>query len=390
MQSTGVVIKPPDINKSDRGFVPNKEDNTIIFGVKGIQGIGDKIIKSVLENRPYSSFEDLLEKNKDNRLNKTQIANFIKSGALDNLYPHKTRREILHDYCRTIADKKKRLTLQNVKMLSEKKLIPEKYDFEHHLFYFNRYLKKFKYEGTHYELDKDAYEFFVKHYDINLLEEIEGKNYIEQSVWDKIYKKDMSPLRDYLKNNEEKLQELNDVLLQEVIDKYDDGSYSHWEMDTIGYYYHEHELANIDLSGLKLENFFDKSETPEIDKIISIKGRKYALKKLFNIAGTVLDKNKARHTVTLLTLDGVVTVKLYRSQFSKFDKQLSKRVPGEDRKTVVEKSWFSRGNMLFIQGYREGSIFKPKSYKHSVYDHPIKLLEIEDGYIRLIHDRVEV
>ena len=386
LQHAGVTVEPPDINKSDRGFVPNVKNNSIIFGIKGIQGIGDKIIKGIIEKRPYSTYNELRDKNK---INVTQTANLIKCGAFDNLYENKSRREILHEYCDTISDKKKRLTLQNVKMLSDKKLIPKKFDFEHHLFYFNRYLKKFKHESF-YQLDKSALEFFIKFYDINLLQNIENKDYISQSEWDKIYKKDMSPLRDFLKGNTEKLDELNGVLLKEVIDKYDDGSISHWEMDTIGYYYHEHELKNINLKKYRTEDFFKHNEEPDIDKIINIKGRKYALKKLFNIAGTVLDKDKTRHTVTILTLHGVVTVKLYRAQFSKFDKQISQKVVGEDRKQIVEKSWFSRGNILLIQGYRQGSTFRPKAYKHSIFNHPIKLMEIENGNIKLSHDRIEV
>ncbi|MFO7783938.1 MAG: hypothetical protein R6V25_04835, partial [Desulfatiglandales bacterium] len=122
--------------------------------------------------------------------NVTQLANLIKCGSFDNMYPNKTRRELLHEYCDMISDKKKRLTLQNVRMLSQKELIPEEYDFEHHLFYFNRYLKKFK-EEPYYKLDKDAFEFFIKHYNVDLLEEIKGEKYIVQSEWDKIYKKDM-------------------------------------------------------------------------------------------------------------------------------------------------------------------------------------------------------
>ena len=36
------------------------------------------------------------------------------------------------------------------------------------------------------------------------------------------------------------------------------------------------------------------------------------------------------------------------------------------RKKVREKSWFSRGNLLYLQGVRRGDAFIPKAYKKEV------------------------
>jgi DNA polymerase-3 subunit alpha len=47
-----------------------------------------------------------------------------------------------------------------------------------------------------------------------------------------------------------------------------------------------------------------------------------------------------------------------------FDKQISEK--GEDGvKHVVEKSWFNRGNMIVVQGFRSGDNFIPKKYASS-------------------------
>ena len=47
--------------------------------------------------------------------------------------------------------------------------------------------------------------------------------------------------------------------------------------------------------------------------------------KLFKICGTCIAKNKDKGTVSLLTTDGVVSVKFRKEYFSLFDKQISEK-----------------------------------------------------------------
>ena len=44
------------------GFIPDVEDNSIMFGLKGISRIGDDIINEIISNRPYNSLQDFLNK----------------------------------------------------------------------------------------------------------------------------------------------------------------------------------------------------------------------------------------------------------------------------------------------------------------------------------------
>ena len=118
------------------------------------------------------------------------------------------------------------------------------------------------------------------------------------------------------------------------------------------------------------------------------KQQRVNLWQLSNIVGTVLDKDKIRHTITLLDNSGVFTVKLYRQQFSKFDKQISEQLDDNHRK-IMEKSWFTRGNIVLIQGYRRGSQFIPKAYKDSYFEKPIKkVIDInENNDLVIVHER---
>ena len=57
-------------------------------------------------------------------------------------------------------------------------------------------------------------------------------------------------------------------------------------------------------------------------------------------------------------------MKIWDNQFVKYDRQISER--GEDgKKKILERSWFTRGNKLLVQGIRRGNDFVPKKYKNS-------------------------
>ena len=136
-KKAGINVLPPDINKSDLIFKPDVEANAIIYGLKGIDRIGTALVYEIIANRPYKSMEDFMAKVK---VNKTQMVSLIKSGAFDNLY-NGNRTQVMMTYLDLIADKKKRITLQNMMMLMRKELIPEGLAFEAKVYNFNKYLK---------------------------------------------------------------------------------------------------------------------------------------------------------------------------------------------------------------------------------------------------------
>ena len=386
MQHAGISVSPPDINKSSFTFIPDVENNTIIYGIKGINRIGDDLVKKIINNRPYENINDFILKIKPN---KPQMVNLIKSGAFDKF--GYSREHVMEKYIESITDKKRRLTLQNLNMLIEKNLIPNDYFFEIRLFNFNKYLKKLK-SGDNYILDDIAFPFYERNFDMDFIWYEEDKCFINQKVWERIYKKGIEPIKDFIKeNSNELLQKLNNILLKENWNKYCLGNISKWEMDSISFYYHDHELAKTDFSKYDIEDFYKLPEEPEIERIVSIKGRDIPLYKIHRIAGTVLDKNKNKNTVTILTTSGVVNIKIYQSQFAQFDKQISEKLPS-GRKRVLEKSWFTRGNKLLITGIRKGDSYIPKKYKNSGYTHVIELIDKidENGDLSIISERVEI
>lgn len=385
MQQRGVSVGLPNVNKSKYTFTPDVERETIMYGIKGITRIGDDLVKTIIENRPYASLHDFLKKVK---VNKLQAVNLVKSGAFDEL-EKLDRKDIMYKYLLTVVDAKKDCNLRNMQMLINQNLIPLEYDFYRKLFNFNKYLKKFK-AGTDYELDSDAFRFFSENYNVDLLQQKNGKMVIAQTVWDKIYTKGMDPMRDFLKaHKQEMLDRMNGNLVKEIQDKYAQGNLSKWEMDSLGFYYNEHELSGVNTVPYDIRDFFSEPEEPVVASVFYPKGQSNPVPifETYRIMGTVIQKDKTKHLVTLLTPTGVVNVKVWQAQFTKYDKQISQK-QADGKKKILEKSWFSRGNKLLITGFRRGDNFVPKIYPRGKYEHPFELItDVKDGELITINSR---
>ena len=70
-----------------------------------------------------------------------------------------------------------------------------------------------------------------------------------------------------------------------------------------------------------------------------------------------------------------------------FKKQISTINPETGKKTVVEKSWFGRGNMLMVQGYRREDTFVAKNYSKSESHQLYKITDVIGDSIMLVHER---
>lgn len=380
MKSAGIEVSPPDINQSAYTFIPDEKKNLIRYGLRGITKVGDDIVKQIIENRPYASIPDFLSKVK---INKPQMVNLIKCGAFDSF---DQREQVMHEYINLISDAKKRITLQNMKMLIDFGLIPNKYDFVCRVFNFNKYLKTFKVDDL-FLLDNIAMAFFDKNFSIDkLIEDARAESGfgIKQATWKKIYDEVMDRIRPYVKENNQKLlTSVNTRLTEDIWNKYCLGNMSKWEMDSVSCYFHEHELARVDNAYYGFSNFFDLPEEPEIERVFEIKGKRVPIFKIHRIYGTVLDRDKMKKLVTLLTPDGVVTVKIFGEVFNIYDRQISEK--GVDgKKHVKEKSTFARGNKIVVCGIRDGDSFRAKKYKTTPY-HLCELIEevYPDGKIKM-------
>ena len=213
--------------------------------------------------------------------------------------------------------------------------------------------------------------------------------YLDIKLWDKkVYQPWMDVFREWIsENKDEILQNLNMSIFKEDWDKYASGTISAWEMEVLCFYYHEHELANLNYKKYGFVNFFDLPAEPIVDSILKKNGKEIKLFKLHQIYGTCIAKNKIKSIVTLLTPSGIVEVKFRKEYFTLFDKRISER-QADGTKKIMEKSWFNRGNMIVVTGIRSGDNFIVKKYSSTPGHQLYRIDEIINGTdVRLVHDR---
>ena len=88
----GIGVLPPDINKSEMYF--HVSENNIRFGLLAIKNVGQQFIARAIaerKRRPFSSFDDFVDRMSDYEMNKRQIESLIKAGAFDRLGLHRSR-----------------------------------------------------------------------------------------------------------------------------------------------------------------------------------------------------------------------------------------------------------------------------------------------------------
>ena len=390
--AANIKISLVDINHSNYGFEPDIENNQILFGMKALNSVGAPVIEKIMGGRPYKSFKDFLNRCP---LNKTAMISLIKAGAFDNLEKEwakelniEPRILIMTYYLSIVSEPKSKLTLQNFNGLIEKGLIPNELNYEQRTFAFNKYLKKNK-KGEYYLLNVNSQDldFYADLYDNEGLEIINGIPCVKQKTWDKIYKNIMDAARDWLKENQDRvLKEYNTLLFKESWDKYAKGSISAWEMEALCFYYHDHELINVNNQKYGIVNFNDLSTYPVVDKTFKRNGKQIPIYKLYKIAGTVISKNDNRHSISLLTTNGVVNVKFTKEYYALFGRQLS-QVQLDGTKKVMEKGWFVRGTKLLITGFRRDDTFVSKNYKSNGGHQLYKILNVNGSNLEITHER---
>lgn len=366
IRNAGIKVSLVDINHSDFGFKPDVENNQILFGLKGLANVNNDFIKDIIDNRPYVSLLDFL-----NRVhpNKQAMISLIKGGAFDQF---SSRTEAMIEYIWLTCDKKKRLTLQNMPGLIRYGLLPEDTEEQvmaRRIYEFNRYLKaecKCSFKLDYFILDERAINFLTEIDKESMVVYEDNRFFLNMKDWDKqIYQPWMDVFRAWISaNKEEILDNLNTVIFMEDWNKYASGNISSWEMESLCFYYHDHELANINNSKYGFVDFFSLPEEPQVEKVFKRGASLIPIYKLHKICGTCIAKNKTKSTVYLLTTTGVVAVKFRQEYFALFDKQTFQR-NADGTKKVIEKSWFNRGNMIVVQGIRRGDEFVTKKYTSS-------------------------
>lgn len=343
-----------------------------------------------------------------NKFGDTAMIVLIKAGCFDAL-ENRPRIELMKEFIKKLSKPISSLKIGNIEDLASLGLLTnDQKKYELRLFRFRKYLfdKKFFAEQTgksastaFYKLDhRFAEPYFYENFETYLTEEkdykytSDGFIAVKKGSIDRVFDKLMGDFKSKTLTNPYLLEQVNQKRFLKIWNDKIEGNLSKWEMDSLCIYYHDHELKNVNRTLYNIVNFTDLPEEPEIVDKYFYRGQKKARYRLTRICGTVLGRNKDKHIVYLLTLDGVVNVKFYKGQFNFYDRQISEPNANGEGKSVLEKSWFSRGSKLLITGFRREEQFIPKKYSDSIYKHSIQLIKDlkNDGTLILQSERQDV
>lgn len=426
MQHRHIKITPPLINSARFGFFPDEENNRIIYALKAINGIGDDVVRLILEHQPYASFDDFCDRMiKTGLVKKSQMIQLIKAGCfmeLDDPDRRKTMKKYIDNYVVALCSKLTFSQFDRMIYLNSKyPFIPQNVVMGIRHKYFSDYvlagkwkpyidskskrkLPKCGYNDRHFVLDQESMAFFKEYYTDNSVVGVQGENYV---ISEKLFKKEnevlMSPLKDFM-NSDRGLAYYNMALETDVYKENASGSIPKWEMDSLSIYVEHHILEKMpeqlygvsDFNQLPAEpeayDYYTRTVTVKNAEGIDVKETKRFPKyKITRLAGTIIDKDKDKHMLALLTTHGVVTCKLNKGQYLYYDRQINE-IDNKGKKTRVEKSWFTRGNNILICGHRDDNLFRVHKYADTVYTHCVCLISDihDDGTIETITERAEV
>ena len=400
-RSNGINVQAPSINKSGLSFAPNEENDSILFGLGAISGVNPQIAQQITANRPYTSFKDFYTKNtfQGTLITKSKFVQLIKAGCFDEFNPDRVA--IMREYFELSANNVNSLTTANMGQIKSvgiyiPKAIIAPYNFKKYVtskqFLYGKH-PNFKSKNI-YWLDNRALKYFNDNCRDCL---VEGTDYWQEDdrtvVVDKSLEKLLKPSLDNLKsyiNQPEFLDKFNEATIDrnmaESVGSYD---VNRWSMETCSFYNNNHEYSHVDANKYNITPFEELSEEPEF-VVQSWGKRKWRQYSLSQILGVVLDKNDNHHMITILDFhNNVVNVKFDSNFYALMKAQLSE-TDENGKKTVVDKSWLSRGQGLILTGYRFGeNDFKLKNYSSSIF--PYKIIKVdsinEDGTLELTTER---
>ena len=400
-RSNGINVQAPSINKSGLSFAPNEENDSILFGLGAISGINPQIAQQITSNRPYTSFKDFFTKNtyQGTLVTKSKLIQLIKAGCFDEF--NSDRVSIMREYFELSANSINSLTTANMGQIKTvgiyiPKAIIAPYNFKKYVtskqFLYGKH-PNFKSKNI-YWLDNRALKYFNENCRGCL---VEGTDYWQEDdrtvVVDKSLEKLLKPSLDNLKsyiNQPEFLDKFNEATIDknmaESVGSYD---VNRWSLETCSFYNNNHEYSHVDASKYNITPFEELPEEPEF-VVQSWGKRKWRQYSLSQILGVVLDKNDNHHMITILDFhNNVVNVKFDSNFYALMKAQLSE-TDENGKKTVVDKSWLSRGQGLILTGYRFGeNDFKLKNYSSSIF--PYKIIKVdsinEDGTLELTTER---
>ena len=378
-QLAGVHIELPDINRAQEDFVPDVENNSILYSLRAINVVSEDLMETIIANRPYTGIKSFFYSVHPTT---TQMIGLIKAGCFDALEKQPRRVQLLQ-FLQLLADEKyplkDKLTIVQVKKAIELGWRPEWAENMVRMVKYHDYVTKNCLDSANKRLvlSGKTYDFFKIFFEkqLNLTKNEysflpDGTVAVKQAALKRVYEKSIAPVIEFFNTDEgrsefRRLQQgefINDMMANKC-----GGTPEHWEFETMCFYSDRHELTGVSRGKYNVGTFSQLSEKSDN------KTRPVAM------VGVVADTNNTRHIVTLLTPDGIVDVKFWAGAYSQYNQRISKVDPKTKKKTVVDESWLKRGNRLIIYGVRSENMFRVRRDNSAGFSRMVGLIENVHG-----------
>ena len=315
-------------------------------------------LDNIIEHRPFKSLADFYKRMVENKLvSPKKTISLIKSGAFDNL-EDKNRRQIMADFVKMIIPLKEKITM--VQLPYVRNILPSQFGNILKLHDFRNRIEGRNKEKMNEEIEK----IFIAHYSKDVKYEFkDGQLSIDMKSWKKYYDKAIKPLKEELKKKEY----VKEFTKQKRIEYWKEeclGTIPEWEIETI-LFNSDKFVLDIDTISKRYElsNFKDLKNNPSKGK----NSRGFIDYEISAIAGVVVGNNHVKRIVYLLTEhSGVVPVKVSRKNYTIYQE-----------KTTNDGSWWDRGSLLVLLGYKSGASFNIRG--NNIYRKPVVKIEKVKG-----------
>lgn len=401
-QLRGVNIELPDINTAQADFIPDIKNNGILYSLKNVSVVSDDLFGRIIAARPYSSLEDFYSRIQPTE---AEMVGLIKAGCFCGIDPRAPRAQLIWFLNKRAEDAfpvREKITSVQLKKIIAAKLPFPGYEKELRVYNFYAYIKKKQYDAEKKRFmlsERDVLAFWNQNFEplMNLSKgdytPTPDATCVKPTAMEKAYKKLVGPFMDYLNSGagaESFAKMERDLEFKRLGEKYGlDERESAWEMEQLSFYHSGHELKGVNQAMYSIKDFSTLPETPTYRTFEKNGQTIKTPENVCAIAGTVVGNDNTKHIVNLLTLQGVVNVKMYAEMYNKFKARISVIDEETKKKKVLDESWFKRGTKLLIYGYRREDTFVAKNVKVNGYQRSVILInrKNEDGTLDLRFSR---
>lgn len=348
----GVKVVHPNINMSDIGF--KVYNDTILYGMGSLHNVGEPTTKQIMNKRPYTSFEDFMNKNVNNileneiKIDKSALISLINSGCFDDLPIEENSTKLcdrqlllMKVFYNATSLIKKVSTTQIPELFDNPDIDMSQFYKEKQLYDLHKKLLTKKNILNLYT-DDDIITTFKNNYSSDTFEIIKDEMHIIKNKYTSEYNKHLKNLKQVLKDNSDEYTLL--INKSRVINAYLNYVKNNDVADL------EFESTSFYFSPSWLEDSAEKYHVDEFNDIPNLDMNEvgyYKKKDLYTIVGVLTGKIKKHSEIVLLTNSGIVIAKLRDMLYNSVASDLK------------------RGDKIALSGYVGNGFFRAEFYQNN-------------------------